>query len=194
MRGLTIAAHLAIGLSVALAADPARGQSVGYGSSPGRAAYRPDAQWNNGPFYTVPHVNPYAPRPTAPTNLYGVEPQAPPWSTEPHGLYSPYYPGRGVLNPYSEGFSPYSGFSAWYARDYGVEGNREQVQQARTLFFRSAPRPPVGVLPPLPPPSPVTISPQAVSRPDRPPLPGRPPAGPARAAIPVYRSSVTGSR
>jgi hypothetical protein len=194
MRGFAIAETLAVAL-MALGATT-HAQTVGPGASPGRAAYRPNAQWNNGPFYTTPHWNPYSPHPTSSTNLYFAEPLLPPWTNGPHGLYSTFYPGQGTVYPYAEGFSPYSGFSSWYVRSYNVDATREVVQQARTLFFRSAPRPPDGVLPPLPPPR---IVPAFRSTPllangsslkgD---VPGQPPIGPPQAMIPIYRSSVPG--
>ncbi len=184
---------LAILLAGMAATCPARGQTIGYGASPGRAAYRPQAQWNNGPFYTTQHVNPYAPHPIATTNLYAVEPLVPPYTSGPHGVYSPFYPGIGRLYDYSEGFSPYSGFAPWYQATYRINPSRELVQQARSRFFRSAPRPPFGVLPPLPPPRLVTVAP---SRPEpsgvtqaRVVEAGR--ARPA-AGVRVYRSSVAG--
>lgn len=185
-------------LSVA-AAGPVSGQSVGYGASPGRAAYRPSVQWNDGPYFTTPHINPYAPHPRAATNLYEAEPLAPPWSTAPHGLYSTFYPGRGVLYGYDEGFSPYSGFSAWYARTYNIVPTREVVQQGRSRFFRSAPLPPAGVLPPLPPGRPVMIAPTGIrqvtgtaANPPNVTAPGPPQLRPRAGSIPVYRSSVAG--
>ncbi len=186
-----------ISISIAVAsANHALGQSLGYGASPGRAGYRPSDQWNNGPFYTALHVEPYAPHLSAATNLYRVEPLAPPWSTAPHGLYGPYYPGRGVLHPYEQGFSPYSGFSNWYVRAYGVDPSREVVQRSRALFFRSAPRPPEGVLPPLPPARPVTIAfPQPrgfEARVSQTLAPAEILSRPRSNTIRVYRSSVAG--
>ena len=193
MRPIKIRLTLAILLAGVAAVSTARGQSTGYGASPGRASYRPDWQWNNGPFYTTPHVNPYAPHAASTTNLYFAEPIVPPYSSYPHGLYSQFYPGAGPLYSYNEGFSPYSGFAPWYRATYGVNPTRDLVQQARTRFFRSAPRPPAGVLPPLPPPRLVTVSPS------QPQLPKATPArvvvaAPARAAatVPIYRSSVAG--
>jgi hypothetical protein len=195
-----------LGLSVALGAcwlvpAPARGQSLGYGASPGpRYAYRPTSQWNNGPYYTVPHWNAYAPHRTSPANLYDSMPLVPPWTTGPHGLYPTFFPGQGTLYRYAEGFSPYSGFSNWYAQDYRVDATREVVQQARTMFFRSAPRPPEGVLPPLPPARPVPTATQPTrpaARPVGTPVkvvaPARPAVVQPAPMVPVYRGSVLGN-
>jgi hypothetical protein len=56
--------------------------------------YQPPANpvWN-GPYYTVPHWQPYVPRPVEWTGLdYGVA-NAPPQSTRPNGWYGPMSPG-----------------------------------------------------------------------------------------------------
>src|SRR5205807_991525 len=78
-------------------------------------------------------------------------PTLPPYGNGPHGLYGRFTPGLGSLTPYAEGFSPYSGFAGWYQQTYDVVPTRENIAPARVLFFNSAPRPPAGVLPPLPP-------------------------------------------
>lgn len=112
-------------------------QSVGVGSSPGRAAYRPDAQWNNGPFYTVPHVSPYAPRPAQDTGLIYNDAWMPPYTNGPHIPYPAYQTTRGALAPYAEGFSPYSGYANWYKRTYDFDPTDRQILNARKQFFRS---------------------------------------------------------
>jgi hypothetical protein len=177
----------------------ASAQAVGPGASPGRASYRPSSQWNAGPFFTAPHWDPYRPHAAIDTTLITSDPNAPPYSTAPHGKYSTYYPDRGALYPFAEGFSPYSGFAPWYEKTYGVEGTREQIERARVLFFRSAPTPPPGVLPPLPPSRLVAIS-SAPSQPS-PRQAGTPfkvvVPGPATALppgqVPVYRGNVAGT-
>ena len=140
-----------VGTLLVTAGVSASAQSIGSGASPGRAAYRPRSDWNNGPFYTVNHVDPYGPRPAVDTGLIESDPSLPPFGNVPHGRYAAVTPGRGALTPYGQGFSAYSGYADWYGRTYGVAATRERVVQARTLFFRSAPAPPPGVLSPLPP-------------------------------------------
>ena len=203
----TVGWHGAPGISLALVAGllasgaTSRAQSIGPFASPGRAAYRPQSDWNNGPFYTVNHVNPYAPHQSnyAP-NLNVSLPSVPPYTNGPHGFYGTYTPGRGTLYPYEEGFSPYSGYSAWYQQAHGLVPTRSDVVRGRDTFFRSAPRPPAGVLPPLPPavvtpPRVVAVRPNAQPRPAPVQVltPGR--AGGAASAprVMIYRSSVTGA-
>lgn len=140
-------------LVLLLTGNMAFAQSVGFGASPGRASYRPEAQWNNGPYYTTRHENPYLPRPAADTGMINSLANLPPFADGPHGLFANYTAGEGALYPYAQGFSAYSGFASWYEKTYGFTPTREQVEKARAEFFRSAPRPPAGVLPPLPPPS-----------------------------------------
>ena len=156
---------LAIALASLAAQGAARGQSIGFGASPGRAAYRPAVQWNDGPYFrAASHWDPYAPhhRPS-PSDLIASAPPSIPRKRRtqlyPHGVYSPFYPNQGTLYNYSEGFSPYSGFAPWYKATYQFTPSREQVQNGRAQFFRSAPRPPAGVLPPLPPARLVTVAP-----------------------------------
>lgn len=187
-----------MGLFVGLfcAVGDSNAQSIGAGSSPGRASYRPQSDWNNGPFYTVNHVNPYSPRPSVSNDLIESQPGLPPYSNGPRGAYANYTPGQGRLSPYAEGFSPYSGYSKWYLKTYGVNPTRENVERARAAFFRSAPRPPAGVLPALPPAvngrartQKSAIRAKVVERP-------RPAAKPGAAArapqTPIYRSGITG--
>ena len=165
-------------------------QSYGPGDSPGRAAYRPSSQWNDGPFYTTPHWNPYAPHRASSTDLFASMPGNPPYSTAPRGLYANTNPNA-PLYRYSEGFSPYSGYSSWYKKSYSVDPTRDRVIQARTQFFRSAPRPPANVLPPLPPAQPRAAAPTA--RASAPPIRTRLvlPNRPQRGAI-IYRSNISG--
>ncbi len=199
MRALTTSARILGGLWIALVVFPklADAQSIGYGASPGRAAYRPNSQWNNGPYYTAPHVDPYAPHPAVWTGLYAQQALVPPWTrTGPHGLYTWFYPGNGTLYPYVEGFSPYSGFAPWYARTYEIVPNREVAQGARDAFFRSAPYPPAEYLPALPPQgNPVQVQGSALATSTEPPMNKivRPTGGPEplpRPTIRIYRSSV----
>ncbi len=142
---------IAIMLGVQVSSAPA--QTVGPGDSPGRASYRTPASWNNGPYYTVHHVDPYGPRPAVDTGQIETDPSLPPFGGVPHGRFAAATPNRGSLTPYAQGFSPYSGYANWYRQSYGVVPTRENIVRARTLFFRSAPVPPPGVLPPLPPPT-----------------------------------------
>lgn len=127
-------------LAVFTTADhPALAQSAGNGSSPGRAAYRPAGEWNNGPFYTAPHVDPYAPRAGSSSGLIASDPSAPPYSSEPRGKYGDAYPESAPLRQYEQGFSPYSGYANWYKQTYGVDPTEKQLAQASAAYFRSSP-------------------------------------------------------
>ena len=189
---------LALGLALLVAVGGSNAQSVGSGASPGRAAYRPQGDWNDGPYYTVNHVNPYTPKSAVANDLFESQPTQPPYSNGPRGIYGEFTPDRGSLKPYSEGFSPYSGYSRWYQKTYGVNPTREDVERARAAFFRSAPRPPAGVLPALPPSG--LVQPLTVQKPatrtkivERSNQPVKPTAGTRARRIPIYRSQVTGS-
>jgi len=188
----------AMALGLVLLAAPARGQTVGFGASPGRASYRPDSQWNNGPFYTTSHVNPYAPHATAYDSQYYSEPIAPPYDLAPHGRFSPYSPGAGTLYRYDQGFSPLSGYAGWYERTYNFKPTDDNIASARTDFFRSAPRSAyVAYLTPLQTTTPAPVPPPSASvratefkmvvpgKPDEPaPPPGAAPdAKPKRVAV-----------
>lgn len=198
LSGLTAA--LVAGLAAIGA--PVSAQTVGFGSSPGRASYRPASSWNDGPYYSTAHWNPYAPRRAVSNDFIESEPSQPPFGNVPHGLWGTYTPGRGALYPYAEGFSPYSGFADWYQSTYNFTPTRDQIITARTMFFESAPRPPDGVLPPLPPappPATVVVARSRVRRP-RPRTPSElrrpkvvvPTPAPAAMGVRVYRSSVAG--
>jgi len=131
---------LALALVAWLAGDRVEGQSIANGASPGRASYRPDGQWNDGPFYTASHWNPYAPHASPSNGLTTSDPTGLPYGAFARSDYSAFRPGRGALYSYDEGFSPYSGYAAWYRAEYGVVPTRAKVVAASTRFFRSAPR------------------------------------------------------
>ncbi|GAC1463324.1 MAG: hypothetical protein NVSMB9_00650 [Isosphaeraceae bacterium] len=131
-------------------AEVSTAQSVGEGSSPGRASYRPAEQWNDGPFYTATHWDAFSPHQMRGIGLFAQVPLAPPFSMSPHGMFDAFSPGQGPLFEYAEGFSPYSGYSEWYLSQYRIQPTTEDLVRARAQFFRSAPRPPEGVLPDLP--------------------------------------------
>jgi hypothetical protein len=133
---------LSVFLIVAASVRPARAQSYGAGDSPGRAAYRTPASWNNGPFYTAPHWDPWAPRREASTSLIYTEAQAPPFTNQPRGPYTEYYPEKARLYPYQEGFSPFSGYADWYQKKYGVVPDEDNLAGAAEAYFRSSPIPP----------------------------------------------------
>jgi hypothetical protein len=129
-------------LIVAFSVKPARAQSYGAGDSPGRAAYRPPANWNNGPFYTAPHWDPWAPRREASTSLIYTDAQDPPYTNQPRGPFTEYYPERARLYPYQDGFSPFSGYADWYQRTYGVVPDENNLAGAAAAYFWSSPIPP----------------------------------------------------
>src|SRR5262249_35928370 len=91
-------------------------QGYGFGDAPGRAAYRPSSLWNDGPYYTAPHWNPYGPRPAVTTSLYYYDAMMPPYGNQPRAMVTNYYPWQGSLYPYQQGFSPFSGYAAWFQR------------------------------------------------------------------------------
>jgi len=122
---------------LAAAVGPADAQSIGFGASPGRASWRPSYQWNNGPYYTASHWNPYAPHNSLTNGLIYNEPSAPPYSTEPRGFYGPFTPGRGALGPYDEGYSAYSGYGDWYLAATGFVPTEEDYARSKVLFLRS---------------------------------------------------------
>jgi hypothetical protein len=119
----------------------ARGQSYGFGSSPGRASYRPPSQWNNGPYYTAPHVDPYAPRPAVWTGYIYYVPSLPPYGSEPHAPVTAFYAQQGTLYPYQQGFSPFSGYADWYERVYDFVPTERDLARAAVQYFRSSPIP-----------------------------------------------------
>jgi hypothetical protein len=120
----------------------ASAQSVGRGASPGRAAYRPESQWNNGPFYTVPHVDPYGPRGPSSVDLPHTDPDAPPYTTEPRGRYGAYDSEGASLRPYDQGFSPFSGYGSWYLRANNFTPTDRDLTGATARYFKSSPIPP----------------------------------------------------
>lgn len=133
-------AVFALALVAMAVTAPARGQTVGAGASPGRAAYRPNVQWNDGPFYTTNHWNAYSPR-SSPTNeLTTTDPTGLPYGSFARSSFGAFTPGQGALLPYDEGFSPYSGYSGWYKTEYQVVPTRSRVLSAESHFFQSAPR------------------------------------------------------
>jgi hypothetical protein len=138
---------MAAGLLGPLTCGTALAQSVGWGASPGRASYRPEGQWNDGPFYTAPHVNPYLPHRAADNFLISADPSSFPYSTAPRGHYDAYTPGKGPVFPYAEGFSPYSGYADWFKKTYNFEPTRAQLERAVSMYFRSG-GPRVGVIDP----------------------------------------------
>ena len=119
----------------------AAGQTYGPGDSPGRAAYRTSSSWNNGPFYTAPHWDPWAARPKVSNDLPSSHAQLPPYSNQPRGSYAEYDPGPGRLYPYQQGFSPYSGYASWYQKTYGVVPDERNLSSAARAYFRSSPIP-----------------------------------------------------
>ena len=126
-------------------------QTVGYGSSPGRAAYRTPEQWNSGPYYTTYHIDPYAPHRMPDTTLQYSEPTASPFGDAPRGRFGTFSPSQGNLYRYEQGFSPLSDYADWYRQTYRFTPNDDQILNARRDFFRSAPiQSYVRVLPPLP--------------------------------------------
>ncbi|MFO0909298.1 MAG: hypothetical protein U0794_13260 [Isosphaeraceae bacterium] len=139
---------LSVGLGILTGAvilggtEPTRAQTVGFGSSPGRAAYRPAGQWNNGPFYTVGHWDPWSPRPAHDTGLYYSRINEPPFNSEPRGVNSTFEPGRGATHPYAQGFSPFSGYADWYRRTYGFTPTNRELAQATRQYFQSSVIPP----------------------------------------------------
>src|SRR4051794_12079167 len=82
--------------------ETASAQSVGPGDSPGRAAYRPESQWDNGPFYTAPHVNPSLPHRGVDNFLLEADPSTFPYTSAPRGHFDAFSPGRGPVYPYAE--------------------------------------------------------------------------------------------
>lgn len=125
---------------MALGVSPAsRAQTVGFGSSPGRAAYRTPAQWNSGPYYTTYHIDPYAPHQMPDTALQFSEPTASPFGDAPRGRFATYSPTQGNVYPYDQGFSPLSGYADWYRQTYRFTPDDDQILNARREFFRSAP-------------------------------------------------------
>jgi hypothetical protein len=127
---------------VGWACRTARAQSVGFGASPGRASYRPAAQWNNGPYYTAPHWDPYAPRWSIWTGLVYNDPNAPPYTNWPRGRFTTFYPERSTLYTYQQGFAPFSGFAPWYERTYNFTPTERELAVASGRYFRSSPIPP----------------------------------------------------
>jgi hypothetical protein len=193
------AGAFALGLAVAaVPTGPASGQTVGLGASPGRAAYRPESQWNTGPFYTVPHVNPYLPHRRNDNFLMETDAPGPPYNLAPRGHYDAFSPGRGPVYPYAEGFSPYSGYADWYLRAHHYRPTEKQVERAIDMYFRSG-GPRVNVIDPAaaaltrtaPAPS-ATSSPTPRPRADPPTMRVYVPAGakgPAARGITVYRGA-----
>ncbi len=131
---------LALALVAWVAGDRAEGQSVGGGASPGRASYRPDAQWNDGPFYTASHWNPYAPNASSFNGLTTSDPTGLPYGAFARSDFSAFRPGTSTLYPYDQGFTPYAGYAEWYKKTYNVTPTRPMVANADNRFFRSAPR------------------------------------------------------
>ena len=130
------------GISIASAQlHDANAQGYGAGVSPGRAAYRPSRAWNNGPFYTTRHLDPWAPRQAVSTSHIYTEALAPPYTNQPRARFREYDSGRGTLYPYQNGFSPFSGYSDWYRRTYGVVPDERNLAAAATSYFRSSPIP-----------------------------------------------------
>ena len=193
MRGV-----FALALVTMVVTAPARGQTVGAGASPGRAAYRPDVQWNDGPYYTTNHWNAYAPHPSPTNGLMTSDPTGLPYGSFARSNYSAFTPGQGALYAYDQGFSPYSGYAAWYKAEYQVEPTRAKVLSAESNFFRSAPRLPgattVGSLLealPVPAATSPSSSGQSTTRgasPARVIQPGTLPAAPRTRGIALYRS------
>ncbi len=136
--GLTIAWALAL---VGCPGPSVSAQSVGAGASPGRAAYRPAGQWNDGPFYSVPHWDAYAPRRGIDTGLPYSEANAPPYTSEPRGTNVAYDPARGPLHSYAQGFSPFSGYASWYQQANHFTPTGRDLSAATTQYFRSSPIP-----------------------------------------------------
>jgi hypothetical protein len=168
-----------IALVVLAAPGASSAQSVGAGASPGRAAYRPEVEWNTGPYYTVPHVNPYLPHQRTDNFLMDTDAPGPPYNTAPRGHYDAFSPARGDVYPYAEGFSPYSGYANWYKRTNNFRPTEDDVKRATQMYFRSG-GPRVGVVSPA----------QAA---DIHPAPNRPTAAPTRPAEPTMKTYTTPS-
>jgi hypothetical protein len=122
-------------------------QMFGSGASPGRGSYRPESVWNDGPYYTATHVNPYLPHQRVDNFLIEADPINAPYTSAPRGHYDAFSPGRGPVFPYAEGFSPYSGFADWYKKTYNFEPTKAQIEQAMRMYFRSG-GPRVGAIDP----------------------------------------------
>lgn len=135
------AAVLAFGGLCLAAASGAPGQSIGPGASPGRAAYRPASQWNDGPYYTVPHWDPWAPRAAVFNDYYYNDADAMPYTNAPRGRFNAYDPGVVPLYPYAQGFSPFAGYSDWYKEANNFEPGRRDLAAAAGQYFRSSPIP-----------------------------------------------------
>lgn len=176
----------------------APGQGVGPGSSPGRAAYRPEWQWNNGPYQAVGHWDPYAPHAFRPADLLYSEPIDPPFSNQPRALYGTYDPARPRLQPYAQGFSPFAGYAPWFQKEHRFTPSRRDLVEASGLYFRSSPIPPdprylapgvaqalYGPAPPAQPVGPRTLTPAAAVAP-RLELP-KPPEQPVNRRTVLYR-------
>src|SRR5262245_35887982 len=128
----------AFGLAVAAVfghpGSVARAQGYVTGSLIDRGAYRTPAQWNNGPYYTAPHWNPYAPRPAIWTGLIYNEPLAPPYNNHPRGKFPTYHPERAPLYNYAEGFAPFSGYSAYFERRFGFTPTEQDLARAAVAY------------------------------------------------------------
>jgi hypothetical protein len=178
-----------------ITAGGASAQSVGWGASPGRAAYRPESQWNNGPYYTTPHVNPYLPHRDPDTFFFRSDPADPPYSLAPRGRFDAFSPGRGPVFLYAEGFSPYSGYAAWYQKTYGFKPTEQQVKRAIEMYFRSG-GPRAAVVDPA---RVAGVSPSAATPAPRPATTRRlaatttaPASSGVRSPIPLYRGNLGG--
>jgi hypothetical protein len=173
-------------------------QGVGPGASPGRASFRPQALWNDGPYFTVGHTNPYLPHPSIWTGLVTSDPDRPPYANWPRGHYSTFNPEQGALYPYEEGFSAYSGYADWYKEVNDFEPTPEDIERAKILFLRSG-APAVNVIPTpetpsttVPPPPQPRVPPGPQARPGKIETPekARQPLAPGR--IPIYRGRAGG--
>jgi hypothetical protein len=131
---------LALAFVAMAALNPAHAQTVAAGASPGRASYRPDVQWNDGPFYTTSHWNPYAPHLNYFNGLTTTDVTGLPYGAFARSDFSAFRPGTSTLYSYDQGFTPYAGYAEWYKKTYDVTPTRPMVANADNRFFRSAPR------------------------------------------------------